>query len=130
MGPKDIVIILVMGAVCAFFLYRHQQEKLVEEGFTMASPCPNCGKRNKMDCFQCSDCGWCWIPSGYGQCVPGGPNGPYFRKDCIGWQYHPHPRFEGEMYLPGWRRWWWWRMPRRYRSRLRHRHNFRPPVVP
>lgn len=95
----------------------------------ISGPCPNCGKRRKLDCMQCTDCGWCWTPEGNGECVPGGPKGPYFRSDCMGWQYNPHPMNDYRYFLPGWRRWWWWRLPRHQRDILRHRFSFRPPVV-
>lgn len=52
----------------------------------IAGPCPNCGKRDKLQCFECKTCGWCLTPNGYGECVPGDLNGPYFRQDCLAWQ--------------------------------------------
>lgn len=118
------ITVFFIGILILWVIYN----KNITEGFM--SPCPNCGKRNKMQCFQCSDCGWCVTSGGWGECVPGNENGPYFRSDCAAWQYHPHPIHDSQYYQPGWRRWWWWKMPERYRDRLRHAHSFRPPVIP
>ena len=83
-----------------------------------------------MVCFQCTDCSWGLTFGGWGECIPGNENGPYFREDCIAWQYHAHPIYENPYYQPVWRHWWWWGMPKRYRNRLRYAQNFRPPVIP
>ena len=117
-----VIILIVVG-------FSNKNKNNVTEGFTM-SDCPNCGKRNKMDCFQCSECVWCITPGGYGECVPGNSNGPYFRKDCVKWYSQPDPVEDYQYYLPGWRQWWWWTAPQRTRDRLQARYMFKQPFYP
>jgi hypothetical protein len=91
----------------------------------ITGPCPNCGKRNKPQCFDCKSCGWCTTPDGDGECVPGNSQGPLFRQDCVAWQYEPMVPVmtQGIPYQRPTRRrrfgWWgnrgWWG-PRWYRG--------------
>lgn len=37
----------------------------------------------------CTRCGYCVSDKGNGECVPGDIRGPYFRDDCIYWEYNP-----------------------------------------
>ena len=54
------------------------------EGFRF---CANCGYYNPMSCLNCVNCGICHTPAGSAQCLPGDQNGPYFRADCVDWNY-------------------------------------------
>jgi len=49
--------------------------------------CPSCGWRSRYACSKCTNCGYCVTASGYGECVPGDSSGPYFRNDCMYWEY-------------------------------------------
>jgi len=49
--------------------------------------CPSCGWRSRYNCSKCTNCGYCVTASGYGECVPGDSSGPYFRSDCMYWEY-------------------------------------------
>lgn len=49
--------------------------------------CPSCGWRSRYSCSKCTNCGYCITASGYGECVPGDDSGPYFRNDCMYWEY-------------------------------------------
>ncbi len=49
--------------------------------------CRNCGDYGRGGCSSCTNCGFAINESGMGQCVPGGPQGPYFQQDATGWQY-------------------------------------------
>ena len=49
--------------------------------------CPSCGWRSRYSCAKCTNCGYCINKSGYGECVPGDSSGPYFRRDCVYWEY-------------------------------------------
>jgi len=79
------VLVGVLGIIWYAILLRRSE---THEDF-MAGPCPNCGKRTQWQCSECGSCGWCVTPDGYGECVPGDQRGPYFRQDCLSWQYHP-----------------------------------------
>ena len=49
--------------------------------------CPSCGWRSRYSCSKCTNCGYCISASGRGECVPGDSSGPYFRDDCMYWEY-------------------------------------------
>lgn len=49
--------------------------------------CPSCNWRNRRTCSKCLNCGFCLTAEGTGECVPGDSNGPYFRNDCVAWEY-------------------------------------------
>ena len=95
------------------------------EGFTILE-CPNCGQRDQWQCYECSTCGWCITPEGFGECVPGDQYGPYFRKDCLYWDYGPNYLW----YRPAprwywWRPWSWWPWRPRWSRRHPYRHFIR-----
>jgi len=50
--------------------------------------CSSCGYKNRSNCNNCVNCGYCINEDGYGECVPGDANGPYFRKDCAYYEYN------------------------------------------
>lgn len=49
--------------------------------------CSSCGWRSRSSCSKCTNCGYCITPDGTGECVPGDSSGPYFREDCLYWEY-------------------------------------------
>ena len=111
----NICLIIMIMCVIAYVSFRYlyvSDTKVSIETF-MPGPCPNCGKRTKLQCFDCGSCGWCTTPDGYGECVPGGPNGPLFRKDCINWQYFPRAGRHNGSIGPARRRWFRWPFGRR-----------------
>jgi|688.fasta_scaffold295451_3 hypothetical protein len=50
--------------------------------------CPTCGWRDRYSCGKCTNCGYCINSQGVGECVPGDSSGPYFREDCMYWEYN------------------------------------------
>ena len=55
---------------------------------TFRDSCSQCGSMSRRRCGTCANCGYC-IPE-RGSCVPGNNRGPYFRDDCVVWEYtHP-----------------------------------------
>lgn len=84
-----LIAIILFLFIMVVLLYRSYYQTSIEP--FIAGPCPNCGKRNKLQCFECNTCGWCLTPNGYGECVPGDSKGPYFRQDCLAWQSGPPP---------------------------------------
>lgn len=104
-----LVIIFIFIFIFIFSIVATYKTRVIEH--FIAGPCPNCGKMNKMQCFGCGDCGWCVTPNGYGECIPGDQNGPYFRQDCVSWQHEPpippYPsRLRPRRRLWRWRRFW------------------------
>ena len=49
--------------------------------------CPSCGWRSRETCSKCINCGFCITREGKGSCVPGDSQGPFFREDCMYWEY-------------------------------------------
>lgn len=50
--------------------------------------CPSCGWRSRQNCSKCTNCGYCITASGHGECVPGDSSGPYYRNDCMYYEYN------------------------------------------
>ena len=49
--------------------------------------CPSCGWRSRYSCSKCINCGYCITAKGVGSCESGDSSGPYFREDCMIWDY-------------------------------------------
>ena len=49
--------------------------------------CSDCHHRSLYACGKCTNCGNCQDVNGYSECVPGDSSGPYFREDCVRWNY-------------------------------------------
>ena len=49
--------------------------------------CRNCYNKGYYRCTNCVNCGFSINESGMGQCIPGGPKGPYFQGDTVQWYY-------------------------------------------
>lgn len=49
--------------------------------------CGGCGRRSRLGCSKCTNCGFCVTSDGRGSCVSGDAHGPYFREDCAIWEY-------------------------------------------
>lgn len=50
--------------------------------------CSSCGYLGRGECNNCVNCGYSINASGYGQCIPGDSNGPYFSLDTMIWEYN------------------------------------------
>lgn len=76
-----LFVLLVIACVCASMF----------EGFTdygyYKRYCSSCGYKSRRSCGKCINCGYCISSSGYGECVAGDSSGPYFRQDCVYWEY-------------------------------------------
>lgn len=51
--------------------------------------CTQCGWKSRTTCSDCNNCGYCIDYDGNGKCEPGDSRGPYFREDCVVWEYKP-----------------------------------------
>ena len=49
--------------------------------------CRNCYNKSLYDCKNCVNCGFSINESGFAQCIPGGPKGPFFQADTVQWIY-------------------------------------------
>lgn len=93
-------ILIVIIVVC-FILQRLVNKKTIEGfggfgsyggyGYHSYYPyryCSKCGYKSRRKCADCTNCGYCLPYRGPGECVPGDNNGPYFRQDCMVWEYN------------------------------------------
>lgn len=62
--------------------------------------CKECSGLNRINCGNCANCGFCYDYKGKGTCVPGDQNGPFFRSDCVDYEYIS-PIYYTDVY-PGW----------------------------
>lgn len=75
--------------------------------------CGSCTGRTRRSCGKCLNCGWCMNSKGVGTCVAGDSHGPFFRDDCMYWEYgnpyyhypndHIFPIFQVRSSYPRWR---------------------------
>jgi hypothetical protein len=90
MNPKMKCIIIII-IVLLVLLYLNSNNDIAENFWSYNSYyknyCPSCNWRNRRTCSKCLNCGFCLTAEGTGECVPGDSNGPYFRSDCVGWEY-------------------------------------------
>lgn len=89
---ENIIVIVLITVVVFLLIPSTKRNKGNEEHFQTyygyyKQYCPTCGWRSRNSCSKCTNCGYCITASGYGECVPGDNNGPYFRSDCMYWEY-------------------------------------------
>ena len=69
------------------------------------SYCKSCGEKSRIECNKCINCGYCRTPNGNGECVPGDEKGPYFREDCVDYEYNtPIYSYFSSWFYPFWGR--------------------------
>ena len=92
------LFMLVLFIALSLILYNPQQQT-TQEGFDgyYKKYCPSCGTKDKHSCGTCVNCGFCITVDGYGECVPGNNQGPFFRSDCAVWEYG-NPYYYGQVY--------------------------------
>lgn len=90
------VVILIWILIVAVILLSTPTKCMIDgktEGFYnyssyFKSPCSSCGWRTRYSCGKCTNCGFCRTASGIGSCEPGDSSGPFFRDDCMFWEYN------------------------------------------
>lgn len=90
MNNKAKLILLIVAFLFVLIFVNYNKGNL-ENFYTYNSfykaYCPSCGWRNQRTCSKCLNCGFCRTAEGTGECVPGDSKGPYFRNDCVSWEY-------------------------------------------
>jgi len=83
-------LLIVLIFVVSFYNYFTDPEGFTENYIVYSYPkyCSACGELNRPQCNNCTNCGYCVTPNGNGECVPGDSNGPYFREDCVAYEYN------------------------------------------
>lgn len=82
-----IIFVFIITIMLLFIYFFHIDEY---ENFWFSNKtryCRECSYKNRLSCSNCVNCGYCITPNGYGECVSGDENGPYFRSDCISYSY-------------------------------------------
>lgn len=106
-----LILIFVIILIIGILIYR---EKLFDvqtfitpiySSFIPSRYCSECGKLSNFQCGRCSNCGFCVTEHRYGECVPGDVYGPYFRQDCVEWNYG-QPQINTVFVQPIQTSWW------------------------
>ncbi len=119
----DVIIYAILVGLISIVVWIYLYKK---EGFwnwIYPNYCKSCGNYGMNKCGSCANCGYCISPNGSGECVDGDQNGPYFRKDCIGWKYGmpiTQPVYVPE--IPIWSNWY---VPRHVSHKRKTRHHDR-----
>ena len=86
---KNLFMYVCVAVIIVIFLIT-PLKRVTRETFihNLSKYCGNCGYNNRMSCANCVDCGYCINKFKYGECLPGDAKGPYFRDDCLYWEYN------------------------------------------
>mgnify|MGYP007128599256 CR=1 FL=1 len=85
------VIVWIIIIIIVLYLISTQYNKIDENFDIIGYPrsfCRSCGYKSRATCGNCQNCGYCVNRQGFGECVPGDNNGPYFRQDCVYYEYN------------------------------------------
>lgn len=92
---NNVVIFLVILIFCVVLLSfptKCNPDKNVEGFYTYQGYykkyCPSCGWRSRASCSNCTNCGYCIKSDGTAECVPGSSEGPYYRNDCMYYEFN------------------------------------------
>lgn len=92
-----IGFIITLIAYVVYALVKKYRNTKVENFFTRFFYsnyyCQSCNKRSHYACSKCDNCGFCITREGRGDCVQGDMYGPYFRRDCVIWDYNKSPSY-------------------------------------
>ena|SRR5437868_1371759 len=95
-----LLFILLFCVIIFSFPTKCMMKEGFQEGFYIRNYCPSCAYLGRERCNNCTNCGYC-ISNGFGECVPGNSNGPFYRTDCDFYSYgnsnlffpvHPIPK--------------------------------------
>ncbi len=81
------IIIVILTLIFIYSLYYNKSTINESFGFGNIS-CNDCGRKDRLNCSQCLNCGYCVTATGNTECTAGDYMGPYFRDDCLFWEYN------------------------------------------
>ena len=90
---SSLILTLIVIVYLRVYSQNIYQENFEEEDDAQPGKpdyCQDCNRRGRKGvgaCLSCNNCGWCVDPNGYGSCVLGDYNGPYF-ADCAQYMYN------------------------------------------
>jgi hypothetical protein len=88
MKLHTIILLIVIFGIIVFCVNCDTTEHYINYGYRRYKYCKSCGEKSRGSCNNCVNCGYCLTPAGHGQCVSGDENGPYFREDCVDYEYN------------------------------------------
>ena len=86
MNTNTIIILVVIIGIIIICFNCESKEHYTQ--YRYPKYCKSCGEKSRSKCNNCVNCGYCLTPNGYGQCVTGDEKGPYFREDCVDYEYN------------------------------------------
>lgn len=81
-----VIILLIVSSLPTKCILKNRENFAPGYGYYKLY-CPSCGWNSRYECSGCSNCGYCITANGSGECTPGDSSGPYFRQDCVQWEY-------------------------------------------
>ena len=81
-------IILFIVVYIIYYTCYESFDNTIQTKYIYPRYCKSCGEKSRIRCNKCINCGYCFTPNGYGQCVTGDEKGPYFREDCVKYEYN------------------------------------------
>ena len=81
---KFYIILLLLLII--LYLKKNNIESFITSQFS-GKYCTGCGSKNRHKCSKCVNCGYCFPQRAPPSCVPGDAQGPYFREDCLNYEY-------------------------------------------
>jgi uncharacterized membrane protein YgcG len=95
-GYAATALVTLLIFVMVYFALCHECEIIetnkTKENYVVYSErdkwrCKECSGLSRIHCGNCANCGYCYNYKGRGECVPGDENGPFFRDDCVDYEY-------------------------------------------
>jgi hypothetical protein len=98
---RTIIVVLAVIVVISLTVMDQTVPADSQENYIVYSYpqyCGSCGELGKYNCNKCTNCGYCYTPNGGGECVPGDADGPFFREDCVAYEYNDPNYRVGRVY--------------------------------
>jgi hypothetical protein len=85
--------LIIICLIIIFFLINinKSEDFYVGSNYFLPKYCGYCGYQNIYECKNCTNCGVCTTADGRSECINGDITGPYFREDCMSWEYQQQP---------------------------------------
>ena len=81
----QIIVIALLLLICGTVLWNNKEHFwFIPQGISI---CDNVIGLGRHACKRCTNAGYCTLPNGASQCVPGDFHGPYNGQDCTTYEY-------------------------------------------
>jgi hypothetical protein len=83
-----IITIIIIFFVCwIIFKSNNRNETFAADLYPKEFSCNKCERKDRKSCGECINCGFCFTGDGYGKCVHGNEDGPFFGHHCWDYEY-------------------------------------------